>query len=70
LSKLIHNFYHGKKIGASFVFFKTLPKINDCPIGENSPNQVTLHQFLVKQFSLKAVPDIEQILIAVTTSAI
>jgi hypothetical protein len=45
LSKLIHNFYHGKNsqnISATVVLFKKLPKGNNCPIGENSPNLVTL----------------------------
>jgi hypothetical protein len=24
------------------IFFKKLPKVNNCPLGENSPNLVTL----------------------------
>jgi hypothetical protein len=41
LSKLIHNFYLERKCTAS-VIFKNLPKENYRPIGENSPNLVTL----------------------------
>jgi hypothetical protein len=33
----------GTKIWATFVFFQKLPKVNNRPLGENSPNLVTLH---------------------------
>jgi hypothetical protein len=44
LTKLLHNFYGGKKKLTKFVYFcnKKLPKVNNHPIGENSPNLVTL----------------------------
>jgi hypothetical protein len=45
LKKLIHNFYCLKSspiIGATSVIFTKLPKVNSDPIGENSPNLVTL----------------------------
>jgi hypothetical protein len=32
----------GTKIRATFVFFQKLPKVNNRPLGENSPNLVTL----------------------------
>jgi hypothetical protein len=37
--------YRGKKVGQKFDLlhiFKALPKVNNCPKGENSPNLVTL----------------------------
>jgi hypothetical protein len=43
--KFIHNWFSGKsspKICATSVILKTLPIVNNPPIGENSPNQVTL----------------------------
>jgi hypothetical protein len=42
--KLIHNSFPWKKVGTSSICQK-LPKENNRPIGENSPNLVTL--FLV-----------------------
>jgi hypothetical protein len=41
----MYNFYHGKsslKLRAISVIFKKLPKVNNHPMGENSPNLVTL----------------------------
>jgi hypothetical protein len=45
MSKILHLFFGGKsgpEIWATFVIFKRLPKENNHPIGENSPNLVTL----------------------------
>jgi hypothetical protein len=45
LSKLTHNLNHGKssqKCGLHRGFKKNLPKVNNRPLGENSPNLVTL----------------------------
>jgi hypothetical protein len=45
LSKLINNCFRGKtgpKICLTSVIFKTLPKVNNRPIGEYLPNLVTL----------------------------
>jgi hypothetical protein len=47
LSKLIHNLYFGNKwhkIVGYFCNFPKLPKANNRPLGENSPNLVTLLQ--------------------------
>jgi hypothetical protein len=44
-AKLMHNLYHGKsspKMWVTSVIFKKLPKVNNYPLGENSPNLVTL----------------------------
>jgi hypothetical protein len=43
-TKLIHHFIHGTKYLRKFVYFcnKKLLEVNNCPIGENSPNLVTL----------------------------
>jgi hypothetical protein len=42
----LSKFSNGKKVAREFAllmqFFKNLPKENNRPIGENSPNQVTL----------------------------
>jgi hypothetical protein len=43
--KIVRNFYREKrspKIRATSVIIKKLPKVNNHPIGENSPNLVTL----------------------------
>jgi hypothetical protein len=45
LWKLIHNLRRRIKYPqnvATFVIFKKLPKVNNRPLGENSPNLVTL----------------------------
>jgi hypothetical protein len=39
LSELIHNFYYGKSSPTALIL---LPKEENHPIGENSPNLVTL----------------------------
>jgi hypothetical protein len=57
LTKLLHNFYGGKKKLTKFVYIllstyfcnKKLPKVNNHPIGENSPNLVTLKGTLLSQ---------------------
>jgi hypothetical protein len=49
-SKLIHNFYSGKKlliIRANAAIKKILPKENNHPKGENSHNLVTLSSGIV-----------------------
>jgi hypothetical protein len=41
----MHIFNHkkiGQKMWAIFLIFKNLPKVNNHPLGENSPNLVTL----------------------------
>jgi hypothetical protein len=45
LSKLLHNFYHGKSSQnwwATLLIFNELPKEKNRPLGENSMNLVTL----------------------------
>jgi hypothetical protein len=45
LSKLIHNFCSGEKkakMRSTSVIFIKLPKVNSHPMGENSPDLVTL----------------------------
>jgi hypothetical protein len=46
LSKLIHNLYRVTKDpkNAFYVIFRKLPKVNNHPLAENSPNLVTLMQ--------------------------
>jgi hypothetical protein len=42
LSKLIYNIFRRKNVAQKCVIFKELPKVNNCPLGENSPHLVTL----------------------------
>jgi hypothetical protein len=44
LPKLLHNFYLGEKAQKMVYFcnFQKLPKANNCSLGENSTNLVTL----------------------------
>jgi hypothetical protein len=38
----LHNWYRVKFSPKIYVIFKTLPKVNNRPMGEHSPNLVTL----------------------------
>jgi hypothetical protein len=59
LAKFLQNWYYAKsslRIGATFVIFNYLAKENNRPMGENSPNLVTLLKTLVEWIVGIALP--------------